>query len=390
MVARARHAGSPTSTSTCTSPTASTTSTTSPSAVTGAAAVARDRRWLDGTLRPARRRAASRAMGHIPGPLVFQPDDPLDLARASSTAPPPRASPTATATLATCPRSWSRTTRSSPTTSACSARTSSSTASLRVLGRDGGALRAAVAADRARRPARCRFVFARAATPDRWSSSASRRARALSRSPAAYGRVDGQARDVRAAGCAVDRVATSVAPPAAYWVPAAWRDVIERLDAARHPHGAPRRAARSRGRLCTAWPSPKSSPTPFEGHVRVTATRHAREAPRAFPGGLRARPHRPAPRHLAVLLLEPASADSFFQWGFFTGSSAHRVRRGLHHGADGRAHAGRGPEARGGVRAKVETDAAFAASPAARLQWLYQRTPFYDERARLYPVGREE
>jgi hypothetical protein len=40
-------------------------------------------------------------------------------------------------------------------------------------------------------------------------------------------------------------------------------------------------------------------------------------------------------------------------------------------------------------RRKVESDEAFRGDSRARLQWLYQRTPFYDERARLYPVGRE-
>ena len=31
----------------------------------------------------------------------------------------------------------------------------------------------------------------------------------------------------------------------------------------------------------------------------------------------------------------------------------------------------------------------FAANGDARLQWFYERTPFYDDRFRLYPVGRE-
>jgi hypothetical protein len=35
-------------------------------------------------------------------------------------------------------------------------------------------------------------------------------------------------------------------------------------------------------------------------------------------------------------------------------------------------------------------NAGFSANPAARLQWLYERTPFYDPHALLYPVGREE
>lgn len=41
-------------------------------------------------------------------------------------------------------------------------------------------------------------------------------------------------------------------------------------------------------------------------------------------------------------------------------------------------------------RRRWSVSAVFAASPAERLQWTYQRTPFYDPRAYLYPVGREE
>jgi hypothetical protein len=38
----------------------------------------------------------------------------------------------------------------------------------------------------------------------------------------------------------------------------------------------------------------------------------------------------------------------------------------------------------------VQEDATVAKTPADRLQWLYERTPFHDHRALLYPVGREE
>ena len=53
-------------------------------------------------------------------------------------------------------------------------------------------------------------------------------------------------------------------------------------------------------------------------------------------------------------------------------------------------------ESRNAARAQVEAaearlaaDPAFAANGDARLQWFYERTPFYDDRFRLYPVGRE-
>ena len=40
-------------------------------------------------------------------------------------------------------------------------------------------------------------------------------------------------------------------------------------------------------------------------------------------------------------------------------------------------------------KAKLAADPKFAADPTARLSWFYERTPYYDERYLLYPVGRE-
>ena len=39
--------------------------------------------------------------------------------------------------------------------------------------------------------------------------------------------------------------------------------------------------------------------------------------------------------------------------------------------------------------AKLAADPAFAADADARLAWFYERTPYYDERYRLDPSGRE-
>jgi hypothetical protein len=39
---------------------------------------------------------------------------------------------------------------------------------------------------------------------------------------------------------------------------------------------------------------------------------------------------------------------------------------------------------------KLATDDAFRGSPKERLRWFYSKTPFVDERWKLYPVGREE
>ena len=47
------------------------------------------------------------------------------------------------------------------------------------------------------------------------------------------------------------------------------------------------------------------------------------------------------------------------------------------------------PTLKAEFEAKLAADPKFAADPDARLGWFYQRTPYYDERFLLYPIGRE-
>jgi hypothetical protein len=46
------------------------------------------------------------------------------------------------------------------------------------------------------------------------------------------------------------------------------------------------------------------------------------------------------------------------------------------------------PALKADFEAKLASDPAFAASPAARLRFFYQRHPSWDERLNLYPVFR--
>ena len=47
------------------------------------------------------------------------------------------------------------------------------------------------------------------------------------------------------------------------------------------------------------------------------------------------------------------------------------------------------PKLRREYRIKLKTDEEFASDAKARLDWFYERTPYYDERYLLYPVARE-
>jgi len=185
-------------------------------------------------------------------------------------------------------------------------------------------------------------------------------------------------------------VTSSVKPPRAYWVPAAWQEVIAKLDL----HGiayeriaAPREVDVTMYRLS----NPKHDTSQFEGHVRVTTTTTPEKRKERFPAGsVRVSTDQPLGT-LATLLLEPSSGDSFFQWGYFNSILAvtEYVEDYIMEPMAERMLA-EDPKLAEEFRAKVESDAAFRGDSRARLWWFYQRTPFYDERARLYPVAREE
>ena len=93
---------------------------------------------------------------------------------------------------------------------------------------------------------------------------------------------------------------------------------------------------------------------------------------------------------LAAYLLEPGSEDSFFAWGFFA-EILSRVEYMEPYAIAPMAEqmlAG-DPQLKAEFEKRLAEDAAFAASPLRRLQFFYGRSPFYDQRYLLYPVGRE-
>ncbi|MFN3536496.1 MAG: M14 family metallopeptidase [Brevundimonas sp.] len=186
------------------------------------------------------------------------------------------------------------------------------------------------------------------------------------------------------------RPTLTLARPEAYWVPSYRADVIERL----HLHGvqmevldAPRTVPVQMLRL----EDPRVSGRTSEGHVPITVeTVTPEDRDWTFPAGSVRVPTDQPLGDLVVLALEPRSSESFFAWGMFPEilnrveymeayAIAPLAERMLE--AD--------PELRAAFEARVAEDAAFAADGDARLAWFYERTPFYDDRYRLYPIGRE-
>lgn len=92
---------------------------------------------------------------------------------------------------------------------------------------------------------------------------------------------------------------------------------------------------------------------------------------------------------VAIHLLEPDSPDSFVAWGFFNAVFEHKE-----YGEDyvlenlAREMLAKDERLRREFEQKIANDPKFAASPGARLNFFFERSPYWDKQLNLYPVGR--
>ncbi len=177
--------------------------------------------------------------------------------------------------------------------------------------------------------------------------------------------------------------------PAAYWVPAAAADVIERLAL----HGIRMERLTQLREVdveMDRFSEVTFEPEPFEGRVRVTAkATPERRRERFAPGSVRVPTDQPL-GVLAMLLLEPGSPDSFFQTGFFHWALQRaEYAEGYVMEPMAQRMLAESPALRAEFEGALKADPKLAASPVERLDWFYRRTPYFDERFRLHPIGRE-
>ena len=262
---------------------------------------------------------------------------------------------------------------------------------LRTLGETGSELRRAVQADQDRHPAELVLDWKPPEVAPRAVEILGIEWRATPSPISGANRIEYTGRPLtRTAPVFDSTVPVSTAKrPRAYWVPPAWGDVIERLalqGLRLERQDAPRTVEVEMLRVR----EPKLWPQPFEGRVGVSARFIAERRRETFaPGAVRVPTDQPL-GDLAMLLLEPAAPDSFFAWGFF-----HEVLQPTEYAEAyiiepmAERMMAQDPELRASFEQRLREDAAFAKDPRARLQWFYEKTPFFDERAFLYPVGRE-
>ncbi|HEX8710031.1 MAG TPA: M14 family metallopeptidase [Pyrinomonadaceae bacterium] len=184
------------------------------------------------------------------------------------------------------------------------------------------------------------------------------------------------------------RVTVAVAPPLYYVVPPQWTSVIDVLAA----HGL--RLQKLDAPLTTEVESyrftdVKWAAGPFEGRFQPTYTVTPVRERRTFPAGSVIVPMAQPAAHLALQLLEPQAPDSLVGWGFFNA-----IFEQKEYGEDyvleklAREMMAKDEKLRREFEQRVAADPKFAASPRERLQFFYERSPYWDKQLNLYPVGR--
>jgi murein tripeptide amidase MpaA len=183
------------------------------------------------------------------------------------------------------------------------------------------------------------------------------------------------------------KVTVSVAPPLYYIVPSQWQEVINVL----HAHGI--KFQRSEKSLTIEVESyrltePKWSASSFESRNTVSYKTVPIKETRTFPANSVIVPLEQEAANVAIHLLEPDSQDSFAYWGFFNAifeqkeyGEAYVVEKLA------REMLARDANLRKEFEEKLK-DEKFAKSPSARLNFFYTRSPYFDKRIGLYPVGR--
>ncbi|NQU21119.1 MAG: peptidase M14 [Candidatus Nealsonbacteria bacterium] len=185
------------------------------------------------------------------------------------------------------------------------------------------------------------------------------------------------------------KASRSVVPPEAYLLPPEWPEIIALLDA----HGI-RYTKLDRPHTVAVgsykFRDVQFRSVPYEGRMNVDDLNYdAIEEPREFPAGSVLIPLDQPTARLIVYMFEPGSKDSLVRWGFFNAifeqkeySESYVMERMA------REMLAKDEDLKRQYEQKKADDAEFAADSRAQLNWFYAKTPWFDVRHNVYPVGR--
>ncbi len=175
--------------------------------------------------------------------------------------------------------------------------------------------------------------------------------------------------------------------PDTYLIPPEWAAAIERLDA----HGiAYTRLTEPQELAVHTWKftNAKWQEKPYEGHHPVTFDAEPITETRVFPPGTAVVDMNQRTARVIAHLLEPQGPDSLVKWGYFD-AIFERVEYVESYVIEEMIPdlLAEHPEWAAELAAAKAADPEFAADPWAIRYWFYARTPYYDSRVAIYPVG---
>jgi hypothetical protein len=128
---------------------------------------------------------------------------------------------------------------------------------------------------------------------------------------------------------------------------------------------------------------------PAESRQRMTLEGDWKREPRDLPAGSLFVPISQPRARLAMALLEPRAPDSLAAWGEFNIAFERREYMEAYVAEEvARAALAGNPALAAEFRGRLESDAGFAGSATARLDFFYQRHSSWDREFNLYPVFR--
>jgi hypothetical protein len=184
-------------------------------------------------------------------------------------------------------------------------------------------------------------------------------------------------------------VQTSVKLPEAYIIPTEWRVLIERMKL--HGIRIHRLTKETDVKVTTyRFSNPKWQSNPYEGrHPLTSFDMEETEINRTYPLGSAVIDMNQPSAGVIAHILEPKGNGSYLYWGFFDAIFEQKeyaenyVMEEL-----AKKMLAETPALKDELEKKKKEDKAFAANPDAILNWFFSKTPFWDSRKNLYPVGR--
>ncbi|NVJ86700.1 MAG: carboxypeptidase [Algoriphagus sp.] len=178
--------------------------------------------------------------------------------------------------------------------------------------------------------------------------------------------------------------------PKAYWISSEWGEVIEKL----RIHGVKMEILDQPRELKLEYSKVtdfKMVSQPYEGLMRVQdfGSEKIYRTQTFLPGSVRIKTDQDL-GELIVILLEPESVDSFFQWGYFNPifSQTEYIETYIMEPMIAQMLE-ENPDLKAEFEAKKIAEPEFAKNPRRIYRWFYEKTPYFDQNWKVIPVGRE-